>query len=100
MERRAQPRVTNAFHARVWAVDAAGEPFSVECPIDNMSAIGLYLRMPHEMKAGSEISLAVWISSGPANDPVSGLRGLVLRTEPQPDESYGIAVIIKHREIF
>ena len=100
MERRAQPRVTKRFHARVWAVDVAGHPFSVECPIDNMSASGLYLRMPREMEAGSEISLAVWISRGPVNSPMSGLRGLVLRNERQSDESYGVAVMITHREIF
>ena len=100
MERRAKERVKELFRARVWAVDAVGHPFSVDCPIDNMSETGLYLRLPSEMELGSEISLAVWIANGSKNYAIAGLRGLVLRNEPQPDKNYGIAVAIRHREIF
>lgn len=100
MERRAKPRVKKAFPARVWAVDAVGIPFSVDCRIDNISATGLYLRIPSEMEAGCEISVAVRLSNGPEDCAIAGLRGRVLRNEPQPDESFGIAVTINHREIF
>ena len=100
MERRAKERVKNIFRARVWAVDASGHPFSVDCPIENMSETGLYVRIPSEMEPGSEISLVVRISDGPENYAIAGLRGLVLRNEPQPDKHYGVAVTIRHREIF
>jgi hypothetical protein len=100
LERRAQPRVKKAFAARVWAVDAAGLPFSVDCLIDNISATGLYLRIPSAMEAGCEISLTVRLFNGTEDCSIAGLRGLVLRNEPQPDESFGIAVSITHREIF
>lgn len=100
MERRAQPRVKKAFAARVWAVDASGLPFSVDCVIDNMSATGLYLRIPSEMEVGCDISLTVRLSNASENGAIAGLRGLVLRSEPQPDETFGIAVSIRHREMF
>ena len=99
MERRAKERVKKLFHARVWAVDAGGYPFSVDCPIENMSETGLYLKIPSEMEPGSEISLVVWISNGPEENAIAGLRGLVLRNELHPDNNYGIAVSIRHREI-
>ena len=98
-ERRAEPRVNKPVPGRVWAVDASGHPFSVDFLIDNMSATGVYLRIPNQMEVGSEISLAVWLSNGPEDGAMAGLRGLVLRNEPQPDGSYGIAVTIGQREI-
>lgn len=100
LERRAEPRVKKPLPARVWAVDAAGHPFSVDCLIDNISAKGVYLRLPNEMEGGSEISLAVWLSNGPEDRAMAALRGLVLRNELQPDGCYGIAVTIGQREIF
>jgi hypothetical protein len=98
LERRANPRINELFDARVWGVDVAGNPFCVDCSLYNMSATGLYLRTPVQMAEGCPISVAVWLSKGPASSAVVGLRGRVLRNEPQPDDGYGIAVVITHHE--
>ena len=98
LERRAKPRIKERFPARVWGVNVAGHPFDVDCVLDNLSATGLYLRMPIEMGVGCEINLAVRLSNHPQNGAVAGLSGLVLRNEPQPDCTYGIAVTVRHHE--
>ncbi len=98
LERRAKPRIKEPFPARVWGVDTAGHPFSLDCLLDNMSARGLYLRMARRMEAGGDISLAVRLSNSQENGAIAGVRGMVLRNEPQPDGRHGIAVIIRHQE--
>jgi hypothetical protein len=97
LERRNEQRVNRALAARVWAVDARGDPFSADCTITNISSGGVYARVPGEMQPGGEISLAVWLSR--ENGAIAGLRGLVLRSEPQPDGSYGVAVVVTRREL-
>lgn len=50
LERRAKPRSSHALPARVWGVDLDDQPFSFDCHLDNISASGVYLRMPRRME--------------------------------------------------
>ena len=59
VERRAQPRANDALPARVWGVDVDDQPFGFNCLLDNMSASGLYLRLPRRLKFCSPVSLVV-----------------------------------------
>ena len=93
-ERRTKPRVSEPLPARAWGVDATGDPFSIECVLDNASETGLYLRVPREMKSSSEISLIVRLLTGPRGRATATIRGRVLRDEPKPDGRHGIAVAI------
>jgi PilZ domain len=98
VERRAKQRIAEPFPVRAWAVDAAGNPFNVECVVLNMSAIGIYLRMEREMVAGEWISLVVQLLNGPSTGTPVAVYGTVLRDDPLGDGSHGIAVVIReHR---
>ena len=96
-ERRAKPRSRNALPARVWGVDIDDQPFSFDCHLDNMSASGLYLRMPRRMKFCSVISLAVRLLNGPIDGLSAAIKGTVIRDESRPDGHRGVGIrIIEH----
>src|ERR1051325_11896274 len=75
MERRAKPRSSDALPARVWGVDIDDQPFSFDCLLDNMSASGLYLRMPRRMKFSAVLSLVVRLPNGPVEGRLAAIKG-------------------------
>ena len=100
VERRAKPRSSQALPARVWGVDIDDQPFSLECHLDNMSASGLYLRMPRRMKFSSAISLVVRMLNGPLAGMSAAIKGTVIRDESEPDGHRGVGIrIVEHRFI-
>jgi hypothetical protein len=95
-ERRAKPRLTDSLPARVWGTDSEGEMISLDCQVDNLSASGLFLRMPCQIKLRSQISLVVRLLNGSGS--MAAIKGKVVRDEPHLDGSRGIAVrITQHR---
>ena len=96
-ERRAKPRSQNRMTARVWGVDSDDQPFSLDCVLDNISASGLYLRLPRRMKFSSSISLAVRMPNGPVDGRFAAITGTVIRDQIAHDGDVGMAVkIIEH----
>jgi PilZ domain-containing protein len=96
-ERRAKPRSHNKLTARVWAVDSEDQPFSLDCVLDNISASGLYLRLPRRMKFSAPISLAVRMPSGLVDGTFAAINGTVIRDQKEHDGHTGVAVkIIEH----
>jgi hypothetical protein len=97
-ERRAKPRSSQALPARVWGVDIDDQPFSFDCHLDNMSASGVYLRMPRRMKFSSAISLVVRLLNGPLAGMSAAIKGTVIRDESNPDGHRGVGIkIIEHK---
>ena len=100
-ERRRQPRLYAPFAARLRSVDAAGEAFESDAVLDNFSAGGLYVRLPRRVEPGTKVFAVVRIATGlPSGTPGPrvAVRGVVLRTEPQPDGRYGLGVrFTRHR---
>jgi PilZ domain-containing protein len=94
LERRREPRSEQSFPARVWGVDIDHEAFGLDCIVDSISPSGLYLRMPWQIKAFSEISLVVHLLSGPNEGSTAAIKGRVIRDEPKEDGKRGIAVMI------
>ncbi len=100
IERRAKPRSHNKMSARVWGVDIDGQPFSHDCHLENMSASGLYLRMPRRMKFSSVVSVVVRLLNGPFDGMAAAIKGMVIRDEVQSDGHRGIGIrIIEHEFI-
>jgi hypothetical protein len=97
-ERRGKLRVKEPFPARIWGVDSGDLPFNFDCVIDNISSSGLYLRMPRQMPQGGEVRLIVHQLNGATSGASTNIHGEILRDEPQPDGSHGIAVAIKRHE--
>ncbi len=97
MERRARPRIYEAFPANVRGVDESGCDFELDTVLDNLSTGGLYLRLPRSIRRGSKLSLLVQFSSihnGATPTPTISLKGTVTRAEPQPDGRCGLAVVV------
>jgi hypothetical protein len=99
-ERRSKPRSTGALPARVWAVDSDDHPFSFDCLLDNISASGLYLRLPRRMNFSAVINLVVKLTHGPFQGMSAAIKGTVIRHTRESDGHTGIAVrIVEHRFI-
>ena len=100
VERRAKPRSSQALPARVWGVDIHDQPFSFDCHLDNMSASGLYLRLPRQMRFSSVISVVVRLLNGPLAGMSAAIKGTVIRDESETDGHRGVGIrIIEHRFI-
>lgn len=98
IERRAKPRLRVPFPSRAWGTDAAGKAFELDCVLDNLSSRGVYFRLPAHVVSGDELSLVVTFVSGADSEAKALLRCKILRTVPQADGHFGIAVaIIKHQ---
>jgi hypothetical protein len=96
-ERRAKPRSQNKMTARVWGVDSDDQPFSLDCVLDNISASGLYLRLPRRMRFSASISIAVRLPNGPGDGRFAAINGTVIRDHKEHDGHTGVAVkIIEH----
>jgi PilZ domain len=97
VERRVKPRSSDALPARVWGVDIDDQPFSFDCLLDNMSASGLYLRLPRRMKFSAVISLVVRLPNGPIDGRLAAISGTVIRDQMEHDGHTGVAVrIVEH----
>jgi hypothetical protein len=96
-ERRAKPRSHNKLIARVWGVDSDDQPFSLDCVLDNISASGLYLRLPRRMKFSASISLVVRLPNAPVDGRFAAISGKVIRDQSEHDGHTGVAVkIVEH----
>jgi len=96
-ERRAKPRSDDKLTARIWAVDSDDQPFSLDCVLDNISASGIYLRLPRPMKFRASISLVVRLPNGPVDGRFAAINGTVIRGQMEHDGHTGVAVkIIEH----
>lgn len=91
-ERRAKPRSSAALPARVWGVDSDDQAFSFDCEVENLSSSGAYLTIPRRMEFSSGISLVVHLLHSPDGQLTAGIKGRVVRVEPQPDGRHGVAV--------
>jgi len=100
LERRSKPRSDDVLPARVWGVDIDDQPFSLDCHLDNMSASGLYLRLPRRMKFSSSISLVVRLLNGPVEGQMAAIKGTITREELNSDGHRGIGIrIVEHKFI-
>ena len=94
VERRSKPRLYVPIPATVRGVSASGQIFEVGLSLDNLSASGFYLRMPQQVELGTKIFVLTRLTPS----FLVAIRGKVLRVEPQPDGTWGVAAaIIRYR---
>src|SRR5437667_4130783 len=87
-ERRINTQVSVPYHARLRGEDSEGRSFKEDTRLDDLSVGGLHLRLTRSVPQGSRVSVTVYLSvirneGSPALR--LGARGIVRRTEPQPD---------------
>lgn len=98
-ERRQFGRLYQTFPARVRGVAKTGETFSLDTTVDNMSAGGVFLRMPMEIDPEPLLHAVIVLKNPDSFSPHPPrllLTGKVLRTERLPDEKFGVAVELKN----
>lgn len=94
-ERRVKPRLNLPFVANVRGRNSKGELFSLKTQLDNISASGLYMRLPHSVRPGDKIVVVVYLSTLAADEPRAGrfeMHGTVIRADEQPNGRCGVAV--------
>ena len=94
LERRGKTRVSEPFPTTVSGIDKAGESFELDCVLDNISSTGLYVKIPRQLEQGTEVRLIVSFSADPLPGAGAAIRGVALRSEPQSDKRWGLAVAI------
>jgi PilZ domain len=70
--------------------------FEIDLLLDNLSASGLYLRLPLEVSRGTKLFTVIRLSTsyeGSTQAARVATRGVVVRTEPYPDGTYGVGVV-------
>ena len=100
IERRSSPRVYDRFPVRVCGRDSGGARFEIDTLLDDIGFRGLYVRLERNVERGADLFIEVRLSS--SNDdsvfaPRVAIHGQVLRAEPKPDGSYGVAIEFHQR---
>ena len=98
-ERRGNLRVEIPFPATALGVDADGEDFQIDAVLDNLSACGLYLRLPLHISAGTKLFMIVCLTSDvtlTATAPRVAFDGVVVRAEQHPTGLCGLAIEFTH----
>ena len=93
VDRRRRARVNERFPVKVRGKDTIGDRFDLETMLDNIGPKGLYVRLARSVEQGSELFIVVRLSADTSVfAPRIAIYGEVLRAEPQPDGSCGVAV--------
>jgi hypothetical protein len=96
-ERRAKPRSSGMWPARAWGVNVDEQPFSIDCLIDNISASGIYLRLPRRMKFSDTIRLVVRLPYAAVDGRLAAINGTIVRNQMQHGGDTGVGVrIVEH----
>jgi PilZ domain len=67
--------------------------------VENVSSGGLYLRLPHSLGQNTKVNVVFRFSHvSDATTPAARVvvRGVVLRADPLPDGSCGVALAFRH----
>ena len=103
VERRQKPRVRCSYPATVRCHLQGGGRMEARAVLSNMSASGMYFRTQRSLRHGETVFVIVRMSTTPfshANAPQLAASGNVVRVEPKPDGTYGVALrLLNHRFI-
>lgn len=93
VERRKKPRISLPFFVKVRGVDAEGTSFVADTVVDNLSTGGIHVHLPFRVSEGQEFLMMIRLSvSTTANAVQVQARGPVVRVEPKPHKSFGVAL--------
>jgi hypothetical protein len=94
-ERRTKPRLDCAYPAMVRTHQSGGSKCESRATITNISANGMYLRIHNFIPRGQNLFLMARLSNLPSEQvdaPNLAATAQVVRVEPKPDGSYGVAI--------
>lgn len=93
-DRRMKPRVECDYPVIVEGFDPNGKKYNENGRLANLSASGLFMTAKRYIENGAKLSVIVLLTSDliEKDTPKIATNGIVVRTEPQPDGSCGVAV--------
>ena len=93
-ERRIKPRVICDYPAIVEGIDTQGNKFRDDAKLANLSAGGLYMWSNHNVEQGAKLSVIINLPSVLIDEetPKLATKGIVVRTEPKPNGTVGVAL--------
>jgi len=94
-ERRSKPRIKIRFPTRAWGVDADGKDFDIDCPLENISSTGLYLRLARCVASDAHLKVLITFSHSSGGGATALLECETLRNEPHSDGRHGLAMRVK-----
>ena len=93
-ERRKNPRIDCDYPAIVEGFETPGNRYTENARLANLSASGLYMWTNRFIGQGEKLAVTICLSTA-LNDettPQLATKGIVVRTEPQTDGTYGVAM--------
>jgi hypothetical protein len=100
-DRRTKPRLDCTYPVVLRQRQGGGNVVESQATITNISASGMYLRTQHYIPRGQTLFIMARLSNQPseiASAPNLAATVEVVRVEPKPDGSYGVAVRMqRHR---
>jgi hypothetical protein len=93
-DRRIKPRVSCDYPVIIEGFDDTGNKFSDNAKLANLSASGLFMNANRTIENGSKLYVTILLTSDivDPDTPKLATNGIVVRTEPQIDGTYGIAI--------
>jgi hypothetical protein len=97
-DRRLKARIECDYPAIIEGYDADGRKYCDNARLANLSASGLFMLADRHIENGTKLSVTVLLSSSIDNGdaPKLATSGTVVRTEPKPNGTFGVAVKFSH----
>src|SRR5688500_8567134 len=98
-ERRRTGRMALASRAIERGTDASGQAFEYETRLDNISATGLFVRLPRQVESGSRLFVLFPFPTASSTDQGVArvaVRGTVRRIEHLADGTLGAGISFQH----
>lgn len=98
LERRRKPRIPCQYMAVIHGRDVNGNKYDESARLTNLSASGLFMLVKRSFHCGETVFVVVRLYSDPivTTPPSIATNGVVMRTEPQKDGNYGVAMKFQH----
>jgi PilZ domain len=100
---RDKPRIKVSFRARLRTAGTSRDVLEMDGQIENVSSGGLYLRLPRSLGRNTKVNVVFRFSHvSDAATPAArvAVRGVVLRADPLPDGSCGVALAFRRYRLF
>lgn len=100
-ERREAIRIEGPFPIHLRGIDTTGMRFKEQTVVDNLSTIGVYMRLSRRIALSSSVFFLIRFAFLPLQAPGIAACGVVVRVERQSEESWGVAVMFtRHRFLY
>jgi CheY-like chemotaxis protein len=103
IDRRIKGRISEPFPAIVFGIDTEGAEFQRQTVLDNFSASGFHLKLGERLNRGAKLGIVVRPSTAPPDKAPAvcvAVNGLVTRTVPQGDGTFGLGIALHNADFF